>query len=65
MGDETHTPGELTPEELARQQGEPLPDREVMSTLPIDEAGRFADLELHSDRPPPLDDGPTGDPRMA
>jgi hypothetical protein len=39
---------ELTPEELEEQNGEPLPDREVMSPiafdpgpLPIEEAGGF------------------------
>jgi hypothetical protein len=30
---ETPTPDELTPEELERQQGEPLPERAAMSVI--------------------------------
>jgi len=57
MTDEATRQESLSAEELAEQRGEPLPDREVMSTLPIDDgSGALLDLELGNDRPLPLDD---------
>ena len=46
-------PGELSPEELEEQEGESLPDREVMSILPIEPTvpppeGDLFDIERQS-----------------
>jgi hypothetical protein len=48
---------ELTPEELEAQEASPLPDREVMSVLPVPGS------EIHIDpfpglEPPPEDEAP-------
>ena len=42
MPEEQKNPDELTPEELEEQNGEELPDREVMSTLSVPDVATIA-----------------------
>ena len=46
-----HNENEMTPEELESAKGEPLPDREAMTILPIAPGGEFFTLPVE----PPAD----------
>jgi hypothetical protein len=47
---------ELTPEELEEQEGETLPDREVMSILPVADAAALPPIFPPEALPPPPDE---------
>ena len=58
----TKRDAELTPEEVAAQRGEPLPDREVMSTIQTDPFG-LPSIDGEPDTLMPTDPTPKDIPR--